>query len=84
MKEKSLLFHLEKALGGFIFEFFMALMRFLPFGFFRIVVKLGMKGYYLISWKLRRNAIESLTIAYGDKLSLAEKKRLAWKLKIPL
>jgi KDO2-lipid IV(A) lauroyltransferase len=36
-----------------------------------------MRSYYLISWRLRRNAMESLTIAYGDKLSLDEKKRIA-------
>lgn len=77
MKEKSTLFRLEKVLGGIIFEFFMAVMRYLPFGLFRIMVKLAMKGYYLISWKLRRNSIESLTIAYGDKLSLDEKKRIS-------
>jgi Kdo2-lipid IVA lauroyltransferase/acyltransferase len=77
MKERSLFSHLDNALGKFIFEFGMAFMRFMPFSCYRFFVKGGMYLTYGMSPRLRRNAIESLTIAYGDTLSLTEKKRIS-------
>jgi KDO2-lipid IV(A) lauroyltransferase len=77
MKERSPLFHFEKTLGSFIFEFFMALMRFMPFWLYRFLVKVGMLVFYAFSGRLRRNALESLTIAFGDKLSPEEKKKIS-------
>ena len=61
---------------GFMTVLFMVL-GFLPYIIFRCLAYPGAWVVYLVSGKLRRQAIESLNMAYGDSLSLRAKKAIA-------
>jgi KDO2-lipid IV(A) lauroyltransferase len=63
-------------MAHFLFDLIRGIIRFTPYPLFRAKSWCVTGVLFLISGKLRRNAIESLTIAFGDTISLKEKKRI--------
>ncbi len=63
-------------MAHFLFDLIRVIIRFTPYPLFRAKAWLVSWALYLVSGKLRRNALESLTIAFGDTISLKEKKRI--------
>ena len=63
----------------FLFDLVRGIIRFTPYPLFRAKAWFHTWILYFFSPKLRRIAIESLTIAFGDTLSLKEKKKIARK-----
>ncbi len=60
----------------FLFDLIRGIIRFSPYPIFRAKAWLVTWALYFFSPKLRRIAIESLTIAFGETLSLKEKQRI--------
>jgi KDO2-lipid IV(A) lauroyltransferase len=63
-------------MAHFLFDLIRGIIRFTPYPLFRAKAWCVTWILYLVSSRLRRNAIESLTIAFGDTISLEEKKRI--------
>ena len=64
-------------MAHFLFHLIRGIIRFTPYPLFRAKAWLVTWVLYFFSPKLRRIAVESLTIAFGDTISLKEKKRIA-------
>ncbi|MFH0752993.1 MAG: lysophospholipid acyltransferase family protein [Candidatus Omnitrophota bacterium] len=56
---------------------FISVLRCLPYFLYRLLAAPLVGAAYLFSGRLHRHALESLSIAYGDHLSLSEKRRIA-------
>jgi len=61
----------------FLFDVIRGIIRFTPYPLFRAKAWLAAWVLYLLSKRLRRTAVESLAIAFGDSLSLKEKEKIA-------
>jgi KDO2-lipid IV(A) lauroyltransferase len=63
-------------MAHFLFDLIRVIIRFTPYPFFRAKSWCVAWILYWVSPRLRRNAMESLAIAFGDTISLKEKKRI--------
>ncbi len=61
----------------FVFTGLIFIVKLLPYSLCRLLAAPGVGAAYLFFQKLHRNALESLSIAYGDGLSSRDKKRMA-------
>ena len=77
MKKESAVNGLSRAIVFCSLTVFFFVVRLLPYGVYRVIAKGCVRLYYRTSGKLRRNAMESLTIAFGDRLSWEEKERIS-------
>jgi KDO2-lipid IV(A) lauroyltransferase len=64
-------------MAHFLFDLIRGIIRFTPYPIFRAKAWVIAWVLYLVSPKLRRYAIESLSTAFGDAISLQEKKKIA-------
>ena len=63
-------------MAHFLFDLIRGIIRFTPYPLFRGLAWCITLVLYLVSKKLRRTSLESLTIAFGDTIPLKEKKRI--------
>ena len=64
-------------MSRFLFNLLYGVIRFLPYRLYHAVAWVGAWVIYVVSTRLRRNAIESLTVAFGDTLSSSAKEAVA-------
>ena len=64
-------------MAHFLFDLIRVIIRFTPYRLFRSFAWLVTLVLYVVSTRLRRYAVESLTTAFGETISLQEKKRIA-------
>ena len=63
-------------MAHFLFDLIRTVIRFTPYPLFRACAWITTAVLYLVSTRLRRYAVESLTVAFADTISLKEKKRI--------
>ena len=62
---------------SFFFYLFLGLVRVLPAFIYFPFAQAGVRVFYAFNRHAKKHAVEGLTVAFGDKISLEEKKRLA-------
>ncbi len=77
MSETVLSSRARYPVAAFFFSLFLGFVRICPWGVFRLFVFGVVRVLYLCSPRLRRNALESLGIAFGEGMDIQEKKRLS-------
>ncbi len=64
-------------MSRFLFNLLYGIIRFLPYRLYHALAWLGAWGIYGVSVRLRRNAVDSLTIAFGATISRRQKEAIA-------